>query len=82
MKILRKDDKFIKMHDKTMEDIIKINSMIKNGYTFTPKKEYKEFFKSEKTATEVKSEAKKAEKKEKKIKEVKDVRDNIKKKKK
>lgn len=84
MKILRKGDDFVKMNDKTIEDIEKINSKIKSGWKYSPKKEYKDFFKVEKTATETKAESKveaKKEKKEKKIKEVKDYKDNKKKKK-
>jgi len=64
MKILRKGDEFIKMKDGTIEDILKINSMTEDGWSFSPKKAYKEFYKTEKTATEIKAEAKK-EKKEK-----------------
>jgi hypothetical protein len=64
MKILRKGDDFVKMKDKTLEDIVKINSMTKDGWNFSPKKAYKEFYKAEKTATEIKAETKK-EKKEK-----------------
>jgi len=64
MKILRKDDNFKKMADKTMSDIKKINQMIEDGWNYSPKKDYKEFYKGVKTATEIKTEAKK-EKKEK-----------------
>lgn len=68
MKILRKGDEFVKMNDKTMEDIAKIDSMIERGYKFSPKKDYKDFYKAEKSATEAKKEVKEKEKKEKKTK--------------
>lgn len=64
MKILRKGDDFVKMNDKTMEDIVKINSMTERGWDYSAKKDYKDSFKVEKTATEAKAEAKKEAKKE------------------
>lgn len=42
MKILRKGDDFIKVADSTKNDLIKINSLIENGWNFSPKKDYKE----------------------------------------
>ncbi len=64
MKVLRKGDEFVKVNDKTMEDIIKINSMTERGWAYAAKKDYKDAFKAEKTATEAKAEAKKEAKKE------------------
>jgi len=65
MKILRKGDEFMKMPHSTIEDAVKIEKMIENGWKFSPKKAYKDFYKAEKTATEKKTEDKK-EKKDKK----------------
>lgn len=61
MKILRKGDDFIKMKYQTMADADKVDAMIRNGWKFTSKKDYKDFYKVEKTATEKKTEDKKTE---------------------
>ena len=66
MKILRKGDEFVKMKHATIEDVAKIDTMTKNGWKYVPKKEYKDFYKVEKTATEVKTEDKKDKKDKKK----------------
>lgn len=47
MKILRKKDEFKKMPDKSVDDVLNINRLIKDGWKYCPKKEYKEFFKVE-----------------------------------
>lgn len=61
MKILRKGDDFVKVADSNMTDLIKINSMIENGWNYSPKKDYKDA-KGSKSATEVKAEVKKEQK--------------------
>lgn len=73
MKILRKGNDFVKVKHQTMEDVGKIDAYVRTGWKFSSKKDYKEFFKDEKSATEVKAdvkaETKVKEKKEKKVKE-------------
>jgi len=41
MKILKKDNKFMKMPDINMNDVKKINNMINSGWQFSNKKDYK-----------------------------------------
>jgi hypothetical protein len=63
MKILRKGDEFMKMHDFNKEDLIKINSMLEKGWEYSPKKAYKDSVGiAKQTATEAKAEAKKEQK--------------------
>ena len=64
MKVLRKGDEFVKVNDQTIEDLIKINSMTERVWAYAAKKDYKDAFKVEKTATEVKAETKKESKNE------------------
>lgn len=54
MKILRKKDDFKKMPDKSIEDVLKINSLIKDGWNYCPKKVYKDFYKVEEKPIEEK----------------------------
>ena len=61
MKILRKGDEFVKVQDMSREDLVKINTLTERGWKYVSKQEYKDFYKVEKTASEVKAEAKKAE---------------------
>ena len=61
MKILRKGDDFVKVKDMSREDLIKINTLTERGWNYVSKQEYKDFYKEEKTVSEVKAEAKKAE---------------------
>jgi hypothetical protein len=65
MKIIRKNDEFKKMPDKTVADIVKINIMIKDGWAFSPKKDYKES--KGRSTVDVKAEDKKEEKTKEKI---------------
>jgi hypothetical protein len=58
MKILKKGDDFVKMKYQTMTDADRVDAMIRNGWKFATKKEYKDFYKVEKTATEKKVEDK------------------------
>lgn len=59
MKTFKKGDEFKRVKD----DINKINDLIKHGWNYCPKSEYKATYKVEKTATEVKTEEKKKKKK-------------------
>lgn len=59
MKTLKKGTEFKKVKDSSIEDQSKIDSFIKDGWNYCPKKEYKDFYKAEKSATEAKAEAKK-----------------------
>lgn len=47
MKILRKNDDFKKMPDKSIDDILKINSFLKDGWNYCPRQVYKDFYKTE-----------------------------------
>lgn len=58
MKTFRKGNDFKRVKDFSMDDFEKMNSLLKDGWSYCPKKEYKDFFKEEKTATEIKAEAK------------------------
>ena len=42
MKILRKGDDFKKVKDSSFEDLKKLNSLIGDGWNYSPKKDYKE----------------------------------------
>jgi hypothetical protein len=44
MKILRKNNEFKKMPDKSIDDVLKINSYIKDGWKYCPKSDYKNFY--------------------------------------
>lgn len=46
MKILRKKDDFKKMPDKSVDDILVINKLIKDGWKYCSRKEYKDFYKN------------------------------------
>lgn len=46
MKIIRKQDEFKKLPDKTIEDYDVINAFIKQGWNFSSKKNYKNFYKT------------------------------------
>jgi hypothetical protein len=47
MKILRKNDDFKKMPDKTIDDALAINSLIRQGWNYCPRKVYKDFYRTE-----------------------------------
>jgi len=47
MKILRKNDEFKKMPDKTIGDVLKINSFVRQGWDYCSRQAYKDFFKVE-----------------------------------
>ena len=53
MKILRKNDVFKKMNDKTWKDALAINDMIKMGWKYCSHKDYKEYHNAPKVSTEV-----------------------------
>lgn len=57
MKILRKGDNFKKVKDSTFDDLKKLNSLLNDGWNYSPKKDYKELHKGK--TTEVKDEIKK-----------------------
>ena len=74
MKILRRNDDFRKMPEKSLEDVLAVKSLINQGWNYCAKQVYKEFFNGKKvkeTLTEEcvepakvkKSDKKKAEKK-------------------
>jgi len=66
MKTLKKGEDFKRVKDFSYEDLNKMNSLLKEGWNYCSKQEYKETFKGEKTVTEVKSEEKKKDKENKK----------------
>ena len=49
MKILRKNDEFKKMPDSCMDDILKIDVLIEQGWNYCAKSIYKEYFKVQKS---------------------------------
>lgn len=65
MKTFKKGNDFKRVKDFSMEDLEKMNELLKTGWNYCPKSEYKAIYKVEKSATEVKAEIK-AEEKEKK----------------
>ena len=52
MKILRKKDEFKKMPDKNVDDVLRINNLIKSGWNYCSKREYKDFNKTEESPGE------------------------------
>lgn len=44
MKILRKNDEFRKMNDKSIHDILVIQNLINQGWNYCSKQSYKDFF--------------------------------------
>lgn len=48
MKILRKNDEFKKMSDSNMIDMLKIDNLVEQGWTYCAKKDYKDFFRTKK----------------------------------
>jgi hypothetical protein len=65
MKTLQKGEDFKRVKDFSYEDLSKMNDLLKEGWKYCSKKEYKDFYKEQKSATEQKKEDKE-EKKEKK----------------
>jgi hypothetical protein len=47
MKILRKNDEFKKMPDKSLDDIFRINRLLKEGWNYCSRQVYKDFHKTE-----------------------------------
>jgi len=47
MKILRKNDEFKKMPHKSIEDVLTINAMTRQGWKYCSRKEYKDYYKSD-----------------------------------
>jgi len=66
MKTLKKGEDFKRVKDFSTDDLNNINSLIKYGWKYCSKQEYKDAFKTEKTATEIKTEEKKKDKENKK----------------
>lgn len=56
MKILRKRDDFKKMPDRSVEDVLAINALIRQGWNYCPKKEYKDFYKTDEPVRPVREE--------------------------
>jgi hypothetical protein len=46
MKILRKNDEFKKMPHKSIEDVLTINAMTRQGWKYCSRKEYKDYYKT------------------------------------
>jgi hypothetical protein len=44
MKILRKNDDFKKMPDKSMKDLVQIKNLLQSGWNYCSKEEYKKVF--------------------------------------
>ena len=63
MKTLRKGNDFKRLADSSLKDLKEINSYIKSGWKYSPKKDYKDTYKKvEKTSTDEPAENKKEKK--------------------
>lgn len=49
MKILRKNDEFRKMPEKSLEDVLTIRNLLSQGWNYCAKEVYKEFVNGKKT---------------------------------
>lgn len=52
MKILRRNDDFRKMPEKSFEDVLAVKSLINQGWNYCAKQVYKDFYKVEKKVVE------------------------------
>ncbi len=59
MKILRKNDEFKKMPDKSIGDVLRIKNLINNGWNYCSKRVYKDFFKTSEVQNENSTKTKK-----------------------
>jgi len=56
MKILRKNDEFRKMKDKSIQDVLAIRNLINQEWNYCSKQVYKDFFRKEEKPEKKKSE--------------------------
>ena len=59
MKILRKNNEFKKMQHKSIEDLLTINAMTRQGWKYCSRKEYKDYYKTDEDFTKDKPKNKK-----------------------